>query len=114
MKGVPYQNGAVAASASVTVVSLPRAVVLSALKRDTTLALNLFCGFEEKLTALHDKIDVLSAGSVEARLATQLLKLYEQFGDDFDDGTSRIGVPLSRCRSSRTWCPRRSRRRFGY
>ena len=32
----------------------------------------------------------------EARLATLLLKLYEQFGDDFDDGTSRIGVPLSR------------------
>jgi CRP/FNR family transcriptional regulator len=45
---------------------------------------------------LHDKIDVLSAGSVEARLAMLLLKLYEQLGDDFEDGTSRIPVPLSR------------------
>jgi CRP/FNR family transcriptional regulator len=33
---------------------------------------------------------------VEARLATLLLKLYQQFGDDFDDGVSRIAVPLSR------------------
>ncbi len=33
---------------------------------------------------------------MEARLATLLLKFYEQFGDDFDDGTSRIPVPLSR------------------
>lgn len=96
VKGVPYQNAALAATASVTVVAIPRADALAALTHDARLALNLFCGFEEKLTALHDKIDVLSAGSVEARLATLLLKLYEQFGDDFDDGTSRIGVPLSR------------------
>ena len=96
VKGVPYQNAAIAATASVNVVAIPRADALEALRHDAQLALNLFCGFEEKLTALHDKIDVLSAGSVEARLATLLLKLYEQFGDDFDDGTWRIGVPLSR------------------
>lgn len=96
VKGVPYQNAALAATASVSVVAIPRADALAALGHDARLALNLFCGFEEKLTALHDKIDVLSAGSVEARLATLLLKLYQQFGDDFDDGTSRIGVPLSR------------------
>lgn len=96
VKGVPYQNGAVAATSSVTLVSIPRDVLLSALGSDPRLALNLFCGFEEKLTSLHDKIDVLSAGSVEARLATLLLKLYEKFGDDFDDGTSRVPVPLSR------------------
>ena len=96
VKGVPYQNAALAATASVTVVAIPRADALAALTHDARLALNLFCGFEEKQTALHDKIDILSAGSVEARLATLLLKLYEQFGDDFDDGTSRIGVPLSR------------------
>jgi CRP/FNR family transcriptional regulator, cyclic AMP receptor protein len=96
VKGVPYQTGAVAATAHVTIVSLPRRVALDALRQDTTLALNLFCGFEQKMAALHDKIDVLSAGSVEARLATLLLKLYQQFGDDFDDGVSRIAVPLSR------------------
>lgn len=96
VKGVPYQNGAMAATSSVTLVSIPRDVLLSALNSNARLALNLFCGFEEKLTSLHDKIDVLSAGSVEARLATLLLKLYDKFGDDFDDGTSRVPVPLSR------------------
>jgi CRP-like cAMP-binding protein len=95
-KGVPYQNSAMAATKTVTVIAVPRATALEALRADSQLALNLFCGFEEKLTALHDKIDVLSAGSVEARLATLLCKLHEQFGDELEDGTLRIGVPFSR------------------
>jgi CRP/FNR family transcriptional regulator len=96
VKGVPYQNSAVAATASVSVVTIPRVLVLAAVANHPRLALNLLCGFEEKLTALHDKIDVLSAGSVESRLATLLVKLYAQFGDELADGTLRIGVPLSR------------------
>jgi len=96
VKGVPYQNAAVAATANVSVVTIPRTLVLSAVAKHPRLALNLLCGFEEKLTALHDKIDVLSAGSVESRLATLLVKLYAQFGDELADGTLRIGVPLSR------------------
>ena len=96
VKGVPYQNAAVAATTNVTIVSIPRDLVLAAAQREPQIALNLLCAFEEKFTALHDKIDVLSAGSVEARLATLLLKLYAQFGDELADGTHRIGVPLSR------------------
>jgi CRP/FNR family transcriptional regulator len=96
VKGVPYQNAAVAATASVVTVSIPRDLVLASVHRDPRLALNLFCGFEQKFTALHDKIDVLSAGSVEARLATLLTKLYAQFGDELGDGSLRIAVPLSR------------------
>lgn len=96
VKGVPYQNAAVAATANVSVVAIPRDLVLTCVRREPQIALNLFRGFEDKFTALHDKIDVLSAGSVEARLATLLLKLYAQFGDELADGTLRIGVPLSR------------------
>ncbi len=96
VKGVPYQNAAIPGTANVVLVSIPRELVLSAVHSDPQLALNLFCAFEQKFTALHDKIDVLSAGSVEARLATLLLKLYAQFGDELDDGSLRIGVPLSR------------------
>ena len=96
VKGVPYQNTAVAATANVVLVAIPGDLVLSCVRSDPQLALNLFCGFDEKFVALHDKIDVLSAGSVEARLATLLLKLYAQFGDELADGTLRIGVPLSR------------------
>lgn len=96
VKGVPYQNAAIAATANVAVVGIPRDLVLACVRREPQIALNLFRGFEDKFTALNDKIDVLSAGSVEARLATLLLKLYAQFGDELDDGTLRIGVPLSR------------------
>lgn len=96
VKGVPYRNAAVAATSSVTLVSIPRELVLDCVRSEPELALNLFSCFEEKFSALHDKIDVLSAGSVEARLATLLLKLYAQFGDELGDGSHRIGVPLSR------------------
>lgn len=96
VKGVPYQNAAIAATASASVVSIPRTLVLDCARREPELALNLFRGFEQKFTALHDKIDILSAGSVEARLAALLLKLYTQFGDELGDGTFRVGVALSR------------------
>jgi CRP-like cAMP-binding protein len=96
IKGIPFPTSTIAATDTVTVVSIPRAEALSALRKDAALSLNLLCTLETRLALLHDKIDVLSAGPVDARLATLLLKLYEQFGDDFDDGTSRIPVPLSR------------------
>jgi CRP-like cAMP-binding protein len=96
VKGMPYQNAATAATSNVVVISIPRPIVLEGLRADPQLALNLFGAFEAKFTALNDKIDVLSAGSVEARLATMLLKLYAQFGDELADGTLRVGVPLSR------------------
>lgn len=95
IKGIPFPTSTVAASAT-AVVCLPRLEVLDAIQRDAALSLNLLCSLETRLSLLHDKIDVLSAGSVEARLATLLLKFYDQLGDDFDDGTSRIPVPLSR------------------
>jgi CRP/FNR family transcriptional regulator len=96
VNGVPYQNTAVAATSNVSAVSIPRALVLDAAHQDPELALNLFRGFGEKFTALHAKIDVLSAGAVEARLALLLVKLYMQFGDELEDGTLRVGVSLSR------------------
>jgi CRP-like cAMP-binding protein len=96
IKGIRFPTACVAATTSVTVVCIPRVEALDAIRRDAALSLNLLCSLETRLSLLHDKIDVLSAGSVEARLATLLLKFYEQLGDDFDDGTSRIAVPLSR------------------
>ncbi len=96
IKGIPFPTACIAATTSVTVASIPRVEALDAIRRDAALSLNLLCCLETRLALLHDKIDVLSAGSVEARLATLLLKFYEQLGDDFDDGTSRIPVPLSR------------------
>ncbi len=94
--GVPSPADAIAASESVSVITLPREEVRAAFARDPKLFLSLACAVEKNVEALLDKIDVLSAGSVEARLATLLLKLNGRFGDDYDDGTSEIPVALSR------------------
>jgi CRP/FNR family transcriptional regulator len=96
LKGTPYASDAVVGTDSATLITVPRQVLLDEALVAPKLGLSLACAAHESLTALQDKIDVLSAGSVEARLATLLLKLYEKFGDDFEDGTSRIPVVLTR------------------
>jgi CRP/FNR family transcriptional regulator len=96
IKGIPYPSSTLAATKSVAVVNIPRADLLHALSVAPRLSINLLCSLEGRLTMLHDKIDVLSAGSVDARLATLLIKLYQQFGDEIEGGVPRIMVPLSR------------------
>ena len=96
LKGLPYPSDAAVATEQAHVIRIPREVVLEGTRKSPQLGVSLACSLHNKLSALHVKIDVLSAGSVEARLATLLLKLYDQFGDDFEDGTSTIPVALSR------------------
>jgi CRP/FNR family transcriptional regulator, nitrogen oxide reductase regulator len=96
IKGIPYPADAVIATDSASVVQIPRALIVEALQKSPHLGTAIACATHTKLVALHDKIDVLAAGAVEARLATLLLKLYDQFGDDAEDGTSFIPVALSR------------------
>ena len=45
---------------------------------------------------MHSKVEILSAGSVESRMAALLLDLSRRFGDDFDDGSVSIPIALSR------------------
>lgn len=96
LRGAVHSSDAVASSASTCVVMVPRDALLEAVRSCPALGLAIACNAYDKILTLHDKIDVLSAGSVEARLAAALLKLYEQLGDDFEDGTSSIAVALSR------------------
>lgn len=96
VRRVPYTTDAIAASEQVSVVSLPRALLMETFWREPKLFLSLTSAIDHDMDSLLDKIDVLSAGSVEARLATLLLKLNGRFGDDFDDGTSQIPIALSR------------------
>jgi CRP-like cAMP-binding protein len=96
LKGAPQCSDAVATSASTTVVVVPREALLEVAKAHPALGFAFVCDAHDKMLSLQDKIDVLSAGGVEARLAAALLKLYEQLGDDFEDGTSSIAVALSR------------------
>lgn len=96
LKDIPYPADAIVISESAAIVEIPAATFLEALQQAPQLSISVAQGMHTKLATLRDKVDVLSAGSVDARLATLILKLYRQFGDDFDDGTSRIPVVLSR------------------
>jgi CRP-like cAMP-binding protein len=96
LQHIPYPVDAIVATECATVIVLPAAVLTDSLPLCPRLAASLACALQAKLVALHDKVDVLSAGPVEARLATLLLKLYERFGDDCDDDTAVIPVALSR------------------
>jgi CRP/FNR family transcriptional regulator len=96
LRGVPYPADAIVATDNASLISVPGKFLSEASEKNPAFAVSLACAMQTKLSALHDKVDVLSAGSVEARLALLLLKLYDRFGDDFDDGTSTVPVALSR------------------
>jgi CRP-like cAMP-binding protein len=96
IKGIPYPVDAAIATESASVIQVPGALVVESMKQCPQLSCSIACAMHSKLAALHDKIDVMSAGAVEARLATLMLKLYDQFGDDAEDGASFIPITLSR------------------
>lgn len=96
LRGIPYPADALVATATGTFIEIPRNALLAAIEQEPRLGMSCAQAVQNKLTALLDKIDVLSAGAVEARLATLLLNLYERFGDDLEDDTCIIPVVLAR------------------
>lgn len=96
LQGRPYPATAIALSARVEVLCVRGADVLDEMKRDTTLTMALNQALIYQARILHEKIDVMSAGSVTQRLASLLLTLVDRFGDDLEDQTSQIPVVLSR------------------
>lgn len=96
LRGIPYPADALVASSGAHLIELPRANLLAAIENEPRLGMSCAHAVQNKLTALLDKIDVLSAGAVEARLATLLLNLYDRFGDDLEDGSRIIPVVLTR------------------
>lgn len=78
-----------------TVATIDRQTFLSRLRNHASVAVNLAMHLAEDKDALMVRLDEISAGSVEARLASLLLRLAEQEGVDTDEGT-RLTIPLSR------------------
>ncbi len=99
--GAPYPACAVAASERVEVVRIPRDLVLHTMQRTPAVAHAVQTALLEHTRALTAKIDIVSAGSVPARLATLLLHLGERFGDEMESGALAIPVSLSRIALSR-------------
>lgn len=84
------------AATEVAVVRIPAQLVVERAQHEPTLSHALSHAPLEHTRALVAKIDVVSAGSVTARLATVLLQLYERFGDENEQGVAEVAVPLSR------------------
>ncbi|MGC4070518.1 MAG: Crp/Fnr family transcriptional regulator [Polyangiaceae bacterium] len=93
---IPYPADAIVVTSTGSFVDIPRHAIEPVLERAPQLNRSCAEAVQNKLSALLEKIDVLSAGAVEARLGTLLLNLYDRFGDELEDETRFIPVVLSR------------------
>ncbi len=96
MQGIAYPAAAIVCSERARVILIPRAELLAQMERHPGLAMSINQSMGDRVQALHAKVQILSAGGVEARLASLLLELAERFGDEFDDDTVVIPIALSR------------------
>lgn len=91
-----YLADAVAASPSVEVARVDAKQLLAAVDACPTLAHSLNTSLAALSRALDEKIRIMSAGSVEKRLASLLLHLVDRFGDELESGAHIVPVPLTR------------------
>lgn len=96
LRGIEHSSSAVALSDEVVVVAVPRGLFLELCAERANGQWAPAWALDRTMNVLGEWIDLLSAGTVEARLAHLLARLNQRFGDDFDDGTARIQLSLSR------------------
>lgn len=87
---------AYAASAVVDALRIPAATVRDSMAQDAELASAMMRALFNYTAVLTEKLDILHAGSVPQRLARLFLVLSERFGDELEQGSLVIPVPLSR------------------
>ena len=96
LKGGKYGADAVAVTTDCSVLRVPAAPLLQRLESDVAVA-RLFNGaLLDHCRALHEKVDILSAGNVEQRLAKLFVVLCERYGDELEGGTHCVPVALTR------------------
>lgn len=91
-----YPADAVTSSERAEVCRIDAAPVLAAMGLRPEVARSMNQALLEHIHALQEKIRIMSAGSVNRRLATLLLHLADRFGDELGDGSTLIPVNLSR------------------
>lgn len=101
LEGVAYPAELAAASQRLDVLMLPTPLIRECVERDPAFARAVQAAIIAHTRALLSKIDILVAGSVEARLGALFAHLAERFGDDDGDGATILPVPLSRTGLSR-------------
>jgi CRP-like cAMP-binding protein len=96
-----YPADAIAASTTLLVVHFPAEAIFHATSASPALANAVQRALLEHTHALRAKIDVLSAGSVSARLGVLLTHLAERFGDEGPGGSIMVPIALSRASLAR-------------
>ena len=96
-----YPASARALSEIVEVVRIPSSVMLRLMQRDENLMRCVHAALVRHANALAAKIDIVSAGSVPARLAMLYLHLAERFGDEDESHCTFVPLSLSRATMSR-------------
>ena len=96
LEGSRYPADAVVTSEVATVIKVDAQRVLEQSALCPALALALQQALCRHAAALRTKVEILSAGTVRARLANLFLHLASRFGDDLADGTVAVPVALSR------------------
>lgn len=91
-----YTADAVAATRSVELLCVDASAVRAASRTDIEFARAISRSLVVHGRALHEKIRIMSAGSVERRLAALLRHLLDRFGDEMEDGSTVIQIALSR------------------
>ena len=95
MEGKPYPASAIAAARNTVVLKVAGSEVVAVSTRDADVARALAKALIEHTNALRSKIEVLSAGSIQARIAVLLLGLAERYGDEMG-GSALLPIELSR------------------
>lgn len=91
-----YVATSYAATPTVEVLRVRAEPILDALPREPALAIAMNRALLDHCRLLHAKIDVLASGTVPRRLAALLVGLADRFGDEMEDGSTWIPLPLSR------------------
>jgi CRP-like cAMP-binding protein len=92
----PYSADAVAATSSVELLCIDACAIRAASLSDIDFARAVSRSLVAHGRVLHEKIRIMSAGSVERRLAALLRHLLDRFGDELEDGRTVIQISLSR------------------
>ncbi len=94
--GSAYIGDAMPVTERVETLLIPGSVLQQATRSNPDAALAMTHAVLAYARALRAKIAVMCAGTVHQRLAMLLLDLAARFGDESDEGTTLLPVPLSR------------------
>jgi len=96
LDGSPYIGDAIPITPQVETLLIPSSVLVRLVETQPGAALAMTHSVLAHARALRAKIALMCAGSVNQRLAQLFLDFVERFGDEAEDGTVILPVPLSR------------------